>query len=60
MLDIMYEIPKDDNIGRVTITEDYIRNNGAPLIEMRPYLQLEQKKERDSGCGRAERELSRN
>ena len=25
MLDIMYEIPKDDNIGRVTITEDYIR-----------------------------------
>lgn len=45
MLDIMYEIPKDDNIGRVTITEDYIRNNGAPLIEMRPYLQLEQKKQ---------------
>ena len=44
MLDIMYEIPKDDNIGRVTITEDYIRNNGAPLIEMRPYLQIEQKK----------------
>ena len=44
MLDIMYEIPKDDNIGRVMITEDYIRNNGAPLIEMRPYLQLEQKK----------------
>ena len=44
MLDIMYEIPKDDNIGRVTITEDYIRNNGAPIIEMRPYLQLEQKK----------------
>ena len=44
MLDIIYEIPKDDNIGRVTITEDYIRNNGAPLIEMRPYLQLEQKK----------------
>ena len=29
---------------RMTITEDYIRNNGAPLIEMRPYLQLEQKK----------------
>ena len=43
MLDIMYEIPKDDNIGRVTITEDYIRNNGMPLIEMRQYLQLEQK-----------------
>ena len=42
MLDIMYEIPKDDNIGRVTITEDYIRNNGMPLIEMRQYLQLTQ------------------
>lgn len=46
MLDIMYEIPKDDNIGRVTITRDYIENKGAPLIEMRgnakPLL-LEQK-----------------
>ena len=35
MLDIMYEIPKDDSIGRVTITKDYIANNGAPMIEMR-------------------------
>ncbi len=35
MLDIMYEIPKDDNIGRVTITSDYIARKGAPLIEMR-------------------------
>ena len=35
MLDIMYEIPKDDSIGRVTITKDYILNNGAPIIEMR-------------------------
>lgn len=35
MLDIMYEIPKDDLIGRVTITEDYIENKGAPRIEMR-------------------------
>ena len=35
MLDIMYEIPKDDAIGRVTITRDYILNNGAPVIEMR-------------------------
>lgn len=35
MLDIMYEIPKDDNIGRVTITGDYIRHKGAPVIEMR-------------------------
>lgn len=45
MLDIMFEIPKDDNIGRVTITEDYIRNNGLPLIEMRQFLQLQQKSE---------------
>ena len=35
MLDIMYEIPKDDLIGRVTITEDYINHEGAPRIEMR-------------------------
>ncbi len=35
MLDIMYEIPKDDNIGTVTITGDYIRGNGGPRIEVR-------------------------
>ncbi len=35
MLDIMYEIPKDDLIGRVTITKDYIEGCGAPRIEMR-------------------------
>nr|WP_330372779.1 ATP-dependent Clp protease ATP-binding subunit ClpX [Lachnoclostridium phytofermentans] len=35
MLDIMYEIPKDDSIGRVTITRDYIEKKGAPVIEMR-------------------------
>ena len=35
MLDIMYEIPKDDNIGRVTITREYIEGKGAPVIEMR-------------------------
>lgn len=35
MLDIMYEIPKDENIGRVTITRDYIEHKGAPGIEMR-------------------------
>ena len=28
MLDIMYEIPKDDNIGQVTITREYIE--GTP------------------------------
>lgn len=35
MLDIMYEIPKDGNIGKVTITADYINGKGAPRIEMR-------------------------
>ncbi|MBP5384908.1 MAG: AAA family ATPase, partial [Lachnospiraceae bacterium] len=35
MLDIMYEIPKDENIGRVTITSDYILGTGGPVIETR-------------------------
>ncbi len=35
MLDIMYEIPKDDNIGTVTITRDYIEKKGGPVITMR-------------------------
>lgn len=35
MLDIMYEIPKDDNIGKVTITREYIEKEGGPRIEMR-------------------------
>lgn len=35
MLDIMYEIPKDDNIGRVIITGDYIKGKTSPMIEMR-------------------------
>ena len=35
MLDIMYEIPKDDSIGSVVITREYIEKKGVPLIEMR-------------------------
>ncbi|MEF9942344.1 MAG: ATP-dependent Clp protease ATP-binding subunit ClpX [Lachnospiraceae bacterium] len=35
MLDIMYEIPKDDNIGKVTITKDYIEGTGGPVITLR-------------------------
>jgi len=35
MLDIMYEIPKDKNIGRVIITKAYIEGTGGPVIEMR-------------------------
>lgn len=44
MLDIMYEIPKDDNIGKVTITGDYIRGIGGPLIEIRGNIALETSK----------------
>ena len=43
MLDIMYEIPKDDNIGAVTITEAYIEKTGGPLIQMRGTPELEDK-----------------
>ncbi|MCI8319545.1 MAG: ATP-dependent Clp protease ATP-binding subunit ClpX [Dorea sp.] len=35
MLDIMYEIPKDDNIGEVTITREYIEGTGGPVIALR-------------------------
>ena len=35
MLDIMYEIPKDDNIGQVTITRAYIEGTGGPIIDIR-------------------------
>jgi ATP-dependent Clp protease ATP-binding subunit ClpX len=38
MLDIMYEIPKDDNIGRVTITREYIEGTGGPIIDIRNSL----------------------
>ena len=35
MLDIMYEIPKDDSIGQVVITREYIEGNGGPKILLR-------------------------
>ena len=35
MLDIMYEVPKDPNIGSVVITRAYLDKNGGPLIQMR-------------------------
>ncbi len=43
MLDIMYEIPKDDNIGQVTITREYIEHTGGPQIQMRGVAALEAK-----------------
>lgn len=42
MLDIMYEIPKDDNIGTVKITEEYINGTGGPIIGMRGQMLLEE------------------
>lgn len=54
MLDIMYEVPKDDNIGKVMITRAYIEGTGGPLIEIRsnlneirvePAPQIEEKKD---------------
>ena len=41
MLDIMYEIRKGDNIGRVAITREYIEDHGAPRIIMRGVPQIE-------------------
>lgn len=35
MLDIMYEIPKDDSIGEVVITGEYINHTGGPRILLR-------------------------
>lgn len=35
MLDIMYEIPKDKEIGKVIITKEYIEGTGGPVIKLR-------------------------
>ena len=35
MLDIMYETPKDKNIGKVIITRDYLEHKGSPNIVFR-------------------------
>lgn len=40
MLDIMFEIPKDDNIGKVIITREYVEHKGGPIIEMRSTFRL--------------------
>ncbi len=46
MLDIMFEVPKDDNIGTVTITEDYVNGKGAPIITMRETERLPKPEEK--------------
>ena len=40
MMDIMYEIPKDNNIGSVTITKAYLEGTGGPLIRLRGQQEL--------------------
>ena len=35
MLDIMYETPKDKNIGKVIITREYLEHKGSPNIVFR-------------------------
>ena len=35
MLDIMYEIPKDDNISEVVVTKEYVEHTGGPKIIQR-------------------------
>jgi len=34
MLDIMYQVPRDKNITKVTITREYIEGTGGPKIEI--------------------------
>lgn len=43
MLDIMFEIPKDPEIGSVTITRAYLEKHGGPRIEMREYSTADKK-----------------
>ena len=43
MLDIMYEIPKDDNIGEVVITREYIEGNGGPKVQLRGQERIEKR-----------------
>lgn len=43
MLDIMFEIPKDPEIGSVTITRAYLEKHGGPRIEMREYSAADKK-----------------
>jgi len=35
MLEIMYEVPKDERIGHVVITREYIEGKGGPQIHLR-------------------------
>ena len=52
MLDIMFEIPKDPEIGSVTITRAYLEKRGGPRIELRgssPRPEIQSKPEAPAG-----------
>ena len=40
MLNVMYEVPKDKNIGEVIITGDYVEGNGSPIIKLKGEMAL--------------------
>ncbi len=50
MLDIMFEVPRDPNIGRVTITKEYIDKKGGPIIDLRGVVKLEKAEEPGTGA----------
>ncbi len=57
MLDIMFEIPKDNNIGEVVITKEYIEHTGGPVIIPRGQVwQLPEKQEQNRLPGENMRE----
>ena len=35
LLDIMFQVPRDNTIGTVVITGDYVRGKGSPIIKLR-------------------------
>ena len=35
LLDIMFQVPRDNTIGTVIITGDYVRGKGSPIIKLR-------------------------
>lgn len=45
MMEVMYDIPSDDTIEKVTITKDMILNNGAPIIHTKKSKSAKKKSE---------------
>ncbi len=49
MLDIMFQVPKDPNIGKVTITKEYVEGKGGPEISLRETPLPAENKKTDNG-----------